>query len=312
MNFEIEYISDGPPKFSPNQMDNELVLISDDDRDVLRTVLPKGEKPVGISPDFISGKGEGNIFLLYGPPGTGKTLTVECVANDTRRPLLTLTAQDLSISYRNPETELAKWFVVAAKWDAILLIDEADLFLEQRRGGDTFSNGFATVFLRTLEYYKGVLFLTTNRPGHIDDSFISRITTPITYKALTPETKAKIVRKFVRKFEETGTVEVERGAASYLIDNCQELNGRQIRNVLQNAVASAEVQQRYEHASSAAEIGGEGSANFDMVSVRLHHVKTAVERQADFRLYLESLKGGRDERARAKSRQDYLSVAWNE
>ena len=308
--FEIDNISERAPVPSLNQLENELVLISDADKESLRTVLPKGEKPVGVCSDFVQGKGEGKIFLLYGPPGTGKTLTVECVANDTGRPLLSLTAQDVGLTTStNAEMNLRQWFTLAAKWDAILLIDEADLFLEQRREGSLERNSLSTVFLRTMEYYEGVLFLTTNRAGHIDDSFISRITCPIAYHPLSQETKSKIIRKFVRRFEETGTIEIQQRAETYVIEHCTELNGRQIRNVLQNAVAIAEVQQRSErksaHQSSPA---GRQLQGAEVLSVKWHHVKAAVEQQTEFRLYLNSLKG-KDENARARSKQDYLSTA---
>lgn len=110
---------------------------------------------------------------------TGKTMTVECVANDTRRPLLALTAADIGLK-EDSEATLRTWFTLAAKWDAILLIDEADLFLERRREGDIDRNSLVTgklilflllcrcaftraplVFLRTMEYYQGVLFLVS-------------------------------------------------------------------------------------------------------------------------------------------------------
>lgn len=313
MVFEIDHISETAPVPSPNQLENELVLISDEDKESLRTVLPKGEKFVGVTPDFVHGKGEGKIFLLYGPPGTGKTLTVECVANDTRRPLLSLTAQDVGLTTTtDAEMNLRRWFTLAAKWDAILLIDEADLFLEQRREGSLDRNSLSTVFLRTMEYYEGVLFLTTNRAGHIDDSFISRITCPIAYHPLSPETKSKIVKKFVRRYEETGTIEVHQRAESYLIEHFTDLNGRQLRNVLQNAVALAEVQQRSEnrklaHHSSLAGQQQQKQEEAEVVSVKWHHVKAATERQTQFRLYLNNLKG-KDENARARSKQDYLSA----
>jgi hypothetical protein len=309
MVFEIDNISERAPVPSPNQLENELVLVSDADKEALRTVLPKGEKPVGVSSDFVLGKGEGKVFLLYGPPGTGKTLTVECVANDTGRPLLCLTAQDVGVGIDgDTESRLREWFTLAAKWDAILLIDEADLFLEQRREGNLSNNSLSTVFLRSMEYYKGVLFLTTNRAGHIDDSFISRITCPIAYHPLSPETKAKIVKKLVRRFEGSGTIEVQQRAENYLVEHCQDLNGRQIRNVLQNAVATAEVQQRAEGlaAPNSGPMGQE-LRQVDVVSVKWHHVKSAVERQIEFRTYLDSLKG-RDENARARSKQDYLAT----
>ena len=74
---------------------------------------------------------------------TGKTLTVECIANDTHRPLLALTVADIGLK-EDCEAKLRMWFTLAAKWDAILLIDEADLFLEQRREGDVDRNSLVT------------------------------------------------------------------------------------------------------------------------------------------------------------------------
>jgi len=306
MVFEIEGISDEAPMPSQNQLGTELVLVSDVDKESLRTVLPKGEHPIGSASDFVAGKGEGKIFLLYGGPGTGKTLTVECVANDTCRPLLRLTAQDVGLA-SDVESHLRKWFTLAAKWDAILLIDEADLFLEQRKEGDLKRNSLSTVFLRTMEYYKGVLFLTTNRPGHIDGSFISRITYPIAYPHLSAEPKGKIVQKFVNKFEESGTIVVEQAAVRYLTTNCKELNGRQVRNVLQNAVASAEIKLRAER-RFAAKIGREESSIPKIVTVNIRHVKAAVERQSGFQEYLRDLRG-RDEVARARNKHDYPVLA---
>lgn len=304
-NFEIEYISEEAPLPTDNQIESELILVLDSDKDTLRTVLPRGEHPIGITQDFVEGKGEGKIFLLYGGPGTGKTLTVECVANDTCRPLLRLTAQDVGL-LENVESHLRKWFTLAAKWDAILLIDEADLFLEQRKEGDLSRNSLSTVFLRTMEYYKGVLFLTTNRPGHIDDSFISRITYPINYPPLSQETKAKLVDKFVDRFEETNTVEFEPSAVRYLKANCDALNGRQIRNMLQNAVASAETKLRAKRRFAKPQ--GRGDAADSMpVHVNLAQIKAAVNRQSEFQEYLQELRG-RDERSRARSKHDYLSV----
>lgn len=69
VNLCVDWISDSPPVPRPNQLDNELVLLDDDDKESLRTVLPKGQKPIGVLSDFIKDKGEGKVFLLHGPPG---------------------------------------------------------------------------------------------------------------------------------------------------------------------------------------------------------------------------------------------------
>lgn len=145
----------------------------------------------------------------------------------------------------------------------------------------------------------------TNPLVTVDDSFISRITCPISYPHLSPETKGKVIKKFVARFQETGTVDVDQAAERYLVANCKELNGRQLRNVLQNAVASAEVQQRAKQ-DEHNRMTGDGET-MTMVTVKMHHVKAAVARQGEFREYLKSLRG-RDESARARNKQDYLSA----
>lgn len=129
MRFEIEGISRDIPCAQPNQL-QECLVAHEDDREVLRTALCKYPDQA----DFVPGKGEGQVFLLHGPPGTGKTLTAECVANDLRRPLISLTWNDFH-GAGGEEQFLRRWFDLASKWGAILLIDEADVFLEKRSAG---------------------------------------------------------------------------------------------------------------------------------------------------------------------------------
>lgn len=274
MVFEIEGISDEAPMPSQNQLDTELVLVSDVDKESLRTVLPKGEHHIGSASDFVAGKGEGKMFLLYGGPGTGKTLTVERVANDTCQPLLRLTAQDVGLA-SDVELHLRKWFTLAAKWDAIL-IDEADLFFEQRKEGGLKRNSLSTIFLRTTEYYE-YSFLPPI--GQVISK--TRLSRGSLTQLLVRRNEGKIVQKFGNKFEESGTIVVEQAAVRYLTTNCKELNGRQVRNVLQNAVASAEIKLRAER-RFAAKIGREESSILEIVTVNIRHVKAAVERQSGF------------------------------
>ena len=99
--------------------------------------------------DYIKGKGEGQVMLLHGPPGTGKTLTAgmrritwcitqmlmsppESVAEYTRRPLLSITAADLGQEPDDLEASLLQFFRNANRWNAIVLLDEADIYLERR------------------------------------------------------------------------------------------------------------------------------------------------------------------------------------
>lgn len=92
-----------------------------------------------------------------------------------QKPLYPLTCGDLGSTAEEVEKNLKKHFNLASKWDCVMLLDEADVFLARRRSEDLHRNSIVSVFLRMLEYYKGLLFLTTNRVGAFDEAFKSRV-----------------------------------------------------------------------------------------------------------------------------------------
>lgn len=98
--------------------------------DALRTESGLPHEP--WKADFMKGKGNSQIFLLHGPPGVGKTYTAECIAETTGRPLMTLNSSDIGIHPETIERNLEDSFKLAKRWNAILLIDEADIYLERR------------------------------------------------------------------------------------------------------------------------------------------------------------------------------------
>lgn len=69
---------------------------------------------------------------------------IECVAISTGRPLLALTIADIVTKEDMIETELSSWFYLAERWKAVLLIDEADIFLERRKHTDLARNGIVS------------------------------------------------------------------------------------------------------------------------------------------------------------------------
>ena len=87
---------------------------------------------------------------------TGKTLTAECVAGYTRRPLLALSPADIGIEAKDVEKNLISFFEMGERWGAIVLLDEADVYLESRDMHDLARNSLVAVFLRLLEYYQGM------------------------------------------------------------------------------------------------------------------------------------------------------------
>lgn len=82
------------------------------------------------STDLISGKGNGLILLLHGGPGTGKTLTAESVAEIAQKPLYRVTCGDVGTKAEDVEKYLESVLHLGKIWGCVVLLDEADIFLE--------------------------------------------------------------------------------------------------------------------------------------------------------------------------------------
>ncbi|TVY55108.1 Fidgetin-like protein 1 [Lachnellula cervina] len=195
--------------------------------------------------DVISGKGKGIIMLLSGGPGIGKTLTAESVAENMQVPLYMMSAGDLGIKSSEVESSLTTILEMVAKWNAVLLLDECDVFLEARSAHDLERNKIVSIFLRTLEYYEGILFLTTNRVKNMDPAFQSRIHISMEYPGLDKSARVKVWRNFLERGvkHELSEGELDRLAGV-------EINGRQIKNVLKTSQLLSQhkgVPLRYEH-----------------------------------------------------------------
>ncbi|KAF6220900.1 hypothetical protein HO133_002580 [Letharia lupina] len=171
------------------------------------------------------------------------------VAEEMRKPLYSMSAGELGHSANEVEEQLHKVLELSTKWGAILLIDECDVFLERRTTSDLERNklvsgemdsiGFTKfgppIFLRLLEYYKGVMFLTTNRVSTFDTAFQSRIHLTIDYPKLDFRAKMLVWRTFVRPQSEASQyasiIEEKDLKALAKID----MNGREIKNTVKTA-----------------------------------------------------------------------------
>lgn len=130
--------------------------------------------------DIIEGKSAGNIILCKGRPGLGKTLTAEIYSEIVGKPIYSVHSGALGTRASDVEKALETIFERVTDWDCILLLDEADVFVCER-GNDLTQNAIVSVFLRTLEYFNGLMFMTTNRSDNIDDAIISRCAAIIEY-----------------------------------------------------------------------------------------------------------------------------------
>ncbi|KAK0504201.1 P-loop containing nucleoside triphosphate hydrolase protein [Armillaria luteobubalina] len=187
--------------------------------------------------DIVHGKGKGLIGLLSGKPGCGKTLTAEAVAEVTRRPLYVVSAGELGTVPSAVDQMLSRVLELAHKWDAVLLLDEAEVFLQERSTQDVTRNALVSIFLRQLEYYQGILILTTNLANQCDKALESRIHFCVYYPDLDYNARRKIWEMFLLK----SSLDPARGMSDFDLDRLAQLqlNGRQIKNVVANAQSIA-------------------------------------------------------------------------
>lgn len=169
---------------------------------------------------------------MHGPPGTGKTLTAEGIAELLKCPLYMVSAGELGTNPRELEAELNKILDIAHSWGAVLLLDEADVFLEKRTIQDIHRNALVSIFLRLLEYFQGILFLTTNRVETFDDAFQSRIHVALRYGELTSKAKRSVWKMFLDKVRAKEGVDIVNFKESEYDKLARHnLNGRQVSSL---------------------------------------------------------------------------------
>ena len=212
----------------------------------------------------------------------GKTCTAECVAELTQRPLLSLTSGDLGTYARDAEQNLEYFLQLGERFGAMVLLDEADVYLESREHRDIERNGLVSVFLRALEYYRGVLFLTTNRVRTFDPAFTSRIHIALRYGALSDTDRERIWMSAFERLERDsgGRVRAAVTAREYAWSSTDvrslRWNGREIRNALQTAVALAE-----------SDAFGDGE---DTVLITEKHLRKVTRMSREFRDFMKNRK----------------------
>ncbi|KAF4875456.1 putative cell division cycle ATPase [Colletotrichum siamense] len=276
-------------------------------------------KPSTSELDMFRGKGKGLVILLHGAPGVGKTATAEAVAAENNRPLFPITCGDLGFSPGEVDKALRDIFRYAHLWTCILLFDEADVFLTQRdrSGGNLERNALVGVFLRVLEYYSGILFMTTNRVGALDEAFQSRVHLSLSYPNLSLDDTIEILRFNLDRLPRINKAEGKTAQGGYLKIFDKKIieyvskeykdysartkkdrgpwNGRQIRNAVQIAAGLA----LYEKQTGS----GDNDDEDDPPYLTAEHFRTVADMTYEFEDYL-SLAGKGDAQVQATRRRD--------
>ncbi|KAI0771305.1 P-loop containing nucleoside triphosphate hydrolase protein [Trametes elegans] len=235
----LEFIVEHVEPFQWNDEAFEQLVIPPAHKTVLKTLVESHN--AGLSAqfdDFVPGKGHGLVINLFGNPGTGKSLTAEAMSEYVRKPLYVVGAADLGTRAELLDNNLTSILKISATWGAVVLIDEADVFLEERTLAHIERNAMVAVFLRQLEYFRGIMFLTTNRVRVFDEAFQSRIHVSLRYQDLSPDAKRHVWLAFLKKVNGDlpygGLTREELRSLGE-----KKVNGRQIKNIVKTAGALA-------------------------------------------------------------------------
>jgi transitional endoplasmic reticulum ATPase len=143
------------------------------------------------------GRREGIALLLHGPPGTGKSGFVQHLARCLDRRLVVRRASNILRAYLGESEQLlAAAFRDAGDKETLLLFDEADSFLRDRR--DTRYSWEVTLvneFLQQLEASVGLVACTTNRFDGLDPAALRRFTFKVRFGPLTPSAASLLFRR---------------------------------------------------------------------------------------------------------------------
>lgn len=211
-----------PYKYKDNLQDN--LILPKEVKDLTQMLVAAASEDVE---DVIEGKSQSTVIAAVGDPGLGKTLMAEVMSEACKKPLYKIQAAQLGDNPSSLESNLVKILRRAERWNCVVMIDEANAYIHSR-GHDIGQNAVVGVFLRKLEYFKGILILTTNKTRgddegtdfDIDDAILSRCTAVFRFelpdsalskdlwrlqaKLLNVELSEDLIKSLVKRFHISG------------------------------------------------------------------------------------------------------------
>ena len=179
------------------------------------------------------------------------------------------------------------------------------MFLQRRNKTDLQRNSIVSVFLRVLEYYSGILFLTTNRIGTIDPAFKSRIHMSLNYPRLSQKITKEIWDWHINRVSRAkpdlmiDTKEIKKWAKTHYKELEKEhsvWNGRQIRNAFQTALALAEY--------DSVKINEKHGIKDAKPHLEAKHFEQVATASKGFDMYLRRTWGGQSDADRARRAEE--------
>lgn len=174
-----------------------------------------------------------------------------------------------------------------------------------------------TVFLRQLEYYSGILFLTTNIVGVIDEAFKSRIHVALEYPALdeasTIEIWGNVLQRIKQdneklemkiRFDEKALLQFAKKHYREHRRNGTTWNGRQIRNAFQTAIGIGQYE-RLKKIDEATAKGKKPEKDTRYIKLSVASFATVADTTSDFERYITRTRGDDRERAAAHGFRQY-------
>ncbi|KAJ2994012.1 hypothetical protein NUW58_g1665 [Xylaria curta] len=226
----------------------ELEMVADHKNYLESALLTHLRDGQGVnSGGMVRRKGRGFNILLHGGPGTGKTLTAEWLAAKHVVPLYKITCGELGMDVDILEKRLQEVFLRATNWRALLLLDDADIFIKTRSIQDLRRYAIVSIFLHQLDDSEALLLMTTNHVD-LDPSLGSRVDIAIPLPRINFESQKRIWKIWIRHLGSLAPnqvqVQVLEQFIEFDLETAEEgayitMNGRQIRSCISAASALA-------------------------------------------------------------------------
>ncbi|KAH6886998.1 hypothetical protein B0T10DRAFT_607806 [Thelonectria olida] len=299
------------PLPNPNRFLSKLIIPSGHEAilKVIANSRPRREMSLEESAGSTFSSRRSLVVLLHGPPGSGKSSVVRSIAASAQppRPIYHIKGGKLPSEPGRFADSIRDSLKLASRWDCLVLFDDAEIYLGER-GNDIDQNRIVSMFLDALDNFTGVIFLTTNRVGLIDEAFKVRIHIALAFQPPDEASSMRIWESHLKQQHEHNGIPVTfkvkdilRFARRHVRKSASRgrtWNGRQIRNMLEAAIVFAADESRLTlEAPSGPADDSTASKRLKEIRVRRKHLRIVVGSANAFESYLEECRGSDTQRA---------------